>query len=446
MAASILNRPFFNAPGLRGLAVTLACAGLALMATGAARAAEPLTGSGQLLDRIVAVVNDGVVLESEVMQQGAAIVSRLRADGVQLPPAEVLQRQIVERLVVEKIQLQRAERLGITITDDQLNNALGTVARRNNITLAQLPDALAEQGIDYAAYRADIRKEMAIDQLRNRDLVPRISITRDEVEAYLANKGEDQNEYDISHILIAVPPGATKEDRDQAEALANDIYNRASGGEDFAQLAVAYSNGQQALEGGKIGWRKAEQLPTLFSDSVVEMDPGTVSRPISSSSGFHLVRLDQTRGREPVMVEQRLARHILISPDELKTDNDARSECADLARRISEGEDFAELAREFSDDKGTANAGGDLGWMRRGMFVPQFEAALDDLEPGGMSEPVRSPFGWHLIELIDEREIDNSEEQSMIQASDEIRNRKLQQETERWLMQLRDEAFVDYRS
>ena len=408
-------------------------------------AAEPLTGSGQLIDRIVAIVNDGVVLESEVMQQGAAIVARLRADGVQLPPAEVLQRQIVERLVVEKIQLQRAERLGITITDDQLNNALGTVARRNNISLAQLPDALAEQGIDYTAYRADVRREMTIDQLRNRDLVPRIAITRDEVETYLASQGDDENEYDISHILIAVPPGATKEDRERAEALVNELHDRAENGEDFAQLAVAHSNGQQALEGGKIGWRKAEQLPTLFSDVVVEMNPGSVSDPIPSSSGFHLVRLDQTRGREPVMVTQRMARHILISPNELKTDTNARDEIAALAQRIKQGEDFAELAREFSDDKGTATKGGELGWAAPGSYVPQFEAALNEMSPGQMSEPVRSSFGWHLIELMDVREIDNSEEASLNQAYGEVRSRKLQQETERWLMQLRDEAFVDYR-
>ncbi|MEM6639342.1 MAG: peptidylprolyl isomerase [Pseudomonadota bacterium] len=435
MAASIVNP-------LRPL---LACALLGI--SGVVQAAEPLTGSGDLIDRIIAVVNDGVVLQSEVAQQGAAIVSRLRADGVQLPPADVLEKQIVERLVVEKIQLQRAERLGITITDDQLNSALGTVAKRNGLTLAQLPDALAEQGIDYTSYRTDIRREMTIEQLRQRDLVPRIAVTREEVEAYLESKGDDENEYDISHILIAVPPGASKSDRDNAEALVREIYERANNGEDFAQLAVAHSNGQQALEGGKIGWRKAEQLPTLFADQVVGMTAGTVSEPISSGSGFHLVRLDQTRGREPVMVKQRHARHILITPNELKTDADARSQISDLADKIRSGDaDFEEMAKTMSDDKGTAARGGDLGWQRRGTFVPQFEAALDGLAPGEMSDPVRSPFGWHLIELMEAREIDNSQEQSMIQASEEIRSRKLQQETERWLMQLRDEAFVDYKT
>ncbi|MFK7886610.1 MAG: peptidylprolyl isomerase SurA [Gammaproteobacteria bacterium] len=413
----------------------------------APQAAEPLDGSGQLLDRIVAVVNDGVVLQSEVMQQGNAIIQRLRADGVQMPPPDVLQKQIVEKLIVEQIQLQRAERLGVNVTDDQLNAALGGVAQRNNMTLSQLPDILAQQGINYADYRADIRREMMIEQLRNRDLVPRVTITREEVDAYLARKDSDnQNEYDISHILIAVPPGATPEDRATAEKLAQSLFERANNGEDFAQLAIANSNGQQALEGGKIGWRKAEQLPTLFADQVLEMAPGAVAPPIASGSGFHLVRLDQTRGREPIMVTQRKARHILISPNELKTDGDARAELAALAAKIKDGDDFAELAKENSDDKGTAAKGGELGWASPGSYVPQFEAALNDMTPGDMSEPVRSAFGWHLIQLQDVREIDNSEEASKNQAYNEVRARKLQQETERWLLQLRDEAFVDYRS
>ena len=424
-----------------------ALAALVLMGMSAPQAAEPLTGSGVLLDRIVAVVNDGVVLQSEVVQQATTIVQRLRAEGQQLPPPEILQKQIVERLIVQQIQLQRAERLGVDVTDDQLNAALGTVAQRNGMTLSQLPDALAQQGIDYASYRSDIRREMIIEQLRSRDLVPRIAITREEVEAYMARKdGESDTDYDISHILISVPPGASPDERAEAEKLAQSLYERANNGEDFAQLAIAHSNGQQALEGGKIGWRKAEQLPSLFADQVIEMESGQVSEPISSGSGFHLFGLDQTRGREPVMVTQRKARHILISPNELKTDADARAQLVELAQKIKDGADFAELAKENSDDKGTSNAGGDLGWANPGSYVPQFEAALNQMQPGDMSEPVRSSFGWHLIELLEVREIDNSEEASINEAYNEVRMRKLQQETERWLLQLRDEAFVDYRS
>lgn len=436
MAMSI-SKPLFFGP----------LAALALAVAGWVHAAEPLTGSGELLDRIVVVVNDGVVLQSEIIQQGSAIVARLRAEGVELPPPEVLERQIIEKLVVDKIQLQRADRLGVLITDDQLNAALGTVAQRNNMTLTQLPDALAAQGIDYAEYRESIRREMRIEQLRNRDLVPRISITRKEVDEYLKRQSEgDQTEYDISHILISVPPGASPAERQKAEALANELYERASSGEDFAQLAVAHSNGQQALEGGKIGWRKAEQLPTLFTDNVIGMSAGEVSKPIGSSSGFHLVRLDQTRGSEPIMVTQRLARHILISPNELMTDAEAKARIDDIAAKIRDGADFAEMAKEYSDDKGSGSLGGDLGWSNPGNFVPKFEAQLNSMQPGEMSDPIRTTFGWHLIELLDIREKDASEEASLNEAYAQVRSRKLQQETERWLLQLRDEAFVDYRT
>ena len=437
MARSISKPPFF--------ALAMASA-LALLAPGAL-AAEPMEGSGVLLDRIVAVVNDGVVLQSEVMTQGSAIVSRLRADGVQLPPAEVLQRQILEKLVVDKIQLQRAERLGVQVTDDQLNRALGVVAERNNITLSQLPDALAAQGVEYASYRDQIRRDMLIEQLRNRDLVPRVNITRKEVEDYMkrADAG-DNTDYEISHILISVPAGSTAEEREQAEVLALEVYNRAVDGEDFAQLAVAHSNGQKALEGGKIGWRKAAQLPTLFADQVLAMEDGDISKPISSSSGIHLVRLDQKRGAAPVMVTQRQARHILISPNELLTDADARARLVDIAQDIEDGKDFAELAKEHSDDKGSGSQGGDLGWANPGNFVPEFEAALNEMEPGDISDPIRTAFGWHLIELLDTRVKDNSEEESLNEAYGEVRTRKLQDETERWLLQLRDEAFVDYRT
>lgn len=432
----------------RSINKSLFLLGLALSALALpTQAAEPLDGSGELLDRIVAVVNDGVVLQSEVMQQGSAIVQRLRADGVQLPPPEILEKQIIEKLIVDQIQLQRAERLGVAVTDDQLNAALGTVAERNNISLTQLPDALAAQGVDYTEYRATIRREMMIEQLRNRDLVPRVSITRKEVEDYMKRRDTSSKiDYSISHILISVPPGATPAQRETSEKLANDLYERANNGEDFAQLAVANSNGQQALEGGKIGWRKAEQLPTLFAEQVLAMEAGQVAEPIASSSGFHLVRLDETRGTEAVMITQRNARHILISPNELLNDAQARDRLIALAQQIEEGADFAELAKEHSDDKNSGSQGGDLGWAEAGKFVPEFDAALDQMQPGQISEPVRSAFGWHLIELMDVRVVDNSEEASLNEAYGEVRARKLQQETERWLLQLRDEAFVDYRT
>lgn len=420
----------------------------AILVTGTVgvRAQEPLSTTGVLLDRIVVVVNDGVVLQSEVERQTASIVARLRMEGMQMPPREVLVKQIVEKLIMDKIQLQRADRLGINVSDDQLNAALATVAQRNQISLSQLPEALAAQGISYADYREDIRNEMRIEQLRNRDLIPRIDISRKEVEDFLKRRGKNaDSDYDISHILISVSPAASAEERAEAKKRADEIYERLRDGEDFAQLAIAYSNGQQALEGGRIGWRKAEQLPTLFADQVLAMKPGDVSEPIASGSGFHIVRLNELRGAEPVIVTQRHARHILISPNELRSDAEAKAIAADLRARIAAGEDFVALAKQHSDDKVSAVDGGDLDWANPGTFVPQFEAQLDRMQPGDVSEPVRTPFGWHIIELLGTREKDNSEEQSMQEAYIAIRGRKLQQETERWLLQLRDEAYVDYR-
>lgn len=419
---------------------------LACILATAGSAGAALSTTGQLIDRILVVVNEGVVLQSEVDRQMIAIVTRLRESGVQLPPADVLQKQIVEKLVIDSIQLQRADRLGILITDDQLNTALSRVAARNSMTLSQLPDVLAEQGIDYAVYREDIRKEMKIEQLRNRDLLPRIAITRKEVEEYSKRREKrNQNEYNLSHILLTVAPGSTPEEREEVEKRARQIYDRVEQGEDFAQLAVAYSNGQQALEGGKLGWRKAEQLPTIFSEVVTAMTIGDVSEPIASPSGFHLVKVDEIRGRAPVIVTQRHARHILVSPNELRSDAEARARLADLVLQIDNGADFEEIAKEHSDDKGSANGGGDLGWANPGYFVPEFEAVLNRLQPGERSEPFRSPFGWHVVEMLEVREKDNSEEADLQQAYMEIREGKLQQETESWLLKLRDEAFVDYR-
>lgn len=406
-----------------------------------------LSSTGVLLDRIVVIVNDGVVLQSEIDRQTEAVVARLRGDSVQLPPRDILRQQIVEKLIIDRIQLQRAERLGIQIADDQLNAALSTVASRNNLSLADLPQALQAQGLDYVAYREDIRREMVIEQLRNRDLVPRIAISREEVDEFVNRRGGSKNiDYEISHILISVPPGASPEERTAAENRANEVHGRLENGEDFGQLAVAYSNGQQALKGGKIGFRKSEQLPTLFADVVIKLQDGEFTAPLPSASGFHIVKLDSTRGAEKVIVNQRHARHILITPDELTTDSDAEAQLTDLRAQIEAGADFAELAKEHSDDKGTANKGGDLGWANTGNFVPQFEAQLDELQAGQLSQPFRSGFGWHVVELIDVREKDASEEATLNEAYGEVRARKLQQETESWLLQLRDEAFVDYRS
>ncbi len=310
-----------------------------------------------------------------------------------------------------------------------------------------MPSAPSAAGsCDYNLFRSEIRNEITIERLRNRDLLPRIEISRREVEEYLRKKERTKadEEFNLSHILNAFPPGASEDDRAQAAERARSVYLRAKAGEDFAQLAVANSAGQQALEGGKIGWRKTEQLPTLFADVVIDMGAGDVSEPIPSPSGFHIVRVDELRGPQQVIIPEWRARHILIAPNELITATEAEELARDLHRQILDGADFAELAEEHSADRGSASAGGELSWARPGTFVPPFENAIRSMSPGDISEPVRSQFGWHIVELLEQRETDASEEVSMNQAYIEVRARKLQQATEDWLLRMRDEAFVEY--
>ncbi len=414
----------------------------------AAHAADALSTDGELLDRIVAVVNDGVVLESELDAQLRAIEARFRSEGNQLPPREVLRRQLLERLVVVRAQLQRAEQIGLTVPDEQLNEALSGVAQRNGITLGQLPAALAAQGIDYALYREEMRREILLDQLRARIVGSRIEITPGEVERHMNREAKvgDDIEYAISHILIQLPSAPSPEAIAEAADKAELIRQRVAAGEDFSQLAVAYSAGQTALEGGRLGWRRASQLPTMIAEKIPEMQVGDVTEPIRGGGGLHLFRLDDSRGAEKVIVQQRLARHILIRPSEVLTDVEARMKLERLREQIVSGEEtFETLARAESDDKSSANEGGELGWAAPGTFVPEFEKTLDGLSPGELSGVFRSQFGWHLVELLDTREHDSTEDINRNKAFAAIRARKFEEETQRWLRELRDESFVDVR-
>ena len=414
-------------------------------AAGAAHA-QAQSAAGELLDRIVAVVNDGIVLQSELDERLLTTAAGLRQQGVQLPPRELLERQILEQLIIEQVQVQRAGRMGIQVPDSALNSALTNLAQRNGLTLSQLPDALASQGLSYARYREDIRKEMLLEELRRRDLESRVNVTQQEVDEYLARNDANANvEFNISHILVPIPPGSEQADVDEARRKIESVYEKLRSGEDFSRMAVAYSSGQQALDGGRLGWRQGDQLPTLFADVVPDLAAGEFSAPIRSASGFHIVRVNETRGAEAVIVTERHARHILVSVNELVTDDDARLKLAELRERIVNGEEFGALAKEHSDDPGSANANGDLGWTVRGTFVPEFERVLAELEPGEMSQPFKSLFGWHLVELLGTRTADRSEEASINEAARIIRERKLQDEAEAWILQMRDEAFVDYR-
>lgn len=436
----------------RGRAAASAALGLALVAglLGAARAPAqeaPPEPAGVLLDKIVAVVNDGVVLQSELEEEVAVISSRLEEQGTLLPPRDIFETQVLERLIVRRIQLQRAERLGVRVDDQSLNRALTAVAERNGITFAELPRALAAQDIDYGAYRRELREEMIIEQLRARDVMSRIDISQNEVDRRLAEQaGRDTSiEYRIRHILVSTPEAASNEEIAEARQRAASLRERIESGEDFGQLAVSYSAGQTALDGGDLGWMNVTSMPTLFVNVVTRLEPGEVSAPIPSGSGFHIVKLEDTRGAARMMVQQAHAQHILIKPNEVVTNRQAYRRVQEIRDRIMAGEDFDLMAKQYSEDPGSANAGGDLGWTSPGSFVPDFERVVYDLEPGEVSQPVRTEFGWHIIKVLGFREFDQSEEIARQEAIRALRREKQVTETERWIRQLRDEAYVEKR-
>jgi len=418
--------------------------------TGAIAQTRELSTSGELIDRIAAVVNDGVVLASQLDDQTTEITERLRQQKTELPPANVLRRQILERLVVEEIQVQRADKLGIQISDEMLNGALENVAKSNGISFPDLPRALEQQGVDYRSYREDIRRQMKLQMLRQRDVIGRINVSPRELEQAMARaqNAPDQNtEYNVSHILVSVPVTASPEQVQAREARATEVYNKAKGGEDFAQLAVGYSDSSTNIEGGSLGWRKGSQLPSIVGDQVAKMKPGEISQPIRTPSGFHIFKLNEQRGgNSNAVVSQVHARHILLRTSELEDDQTVQQKLSDIRNRILNGhEDFAAIAAVTSQDPGSAADGGDLGWTNPGSFVPAFDQQLDQLKENEMSQPFKTEFGWHLVQLLGRRSHDSTQDRIRQQVFAQLRESKAEEETELWLRRLRDEAFVDYR-
>jgi peptidyl-prolyl cis-trans isomerase SurA len=422
---------------------------LAFTATTALAQTRELSSSGTLLDRIAAVVNDGAVLSSQLDEQTDQVIERLRLQKTELPPRNVLRRQILERLVVEEIQVQRADRLGVQVSDEMLNGALDDVAQRNNISFADLPQALAQQGIDYRNFRDDIRRQMTLQLLRQRDVIGRINISPRELEQFMARQqnAPDQNaEYNISHILISVPVTASPEQIESREQRAREVYDKAQAGEDFAQLAVAYSESSTNIEGGALGWRRGPQLPSIIAERIPSMKAGAVSEPIRTPSGFHLFRVNEIRGGEQqAVVAQVHARHILLRTNELEDDQTVQTKLANIRERVLKGEDFAAIAAVTSQDPGSAADGGDLGWAGPGTFVPEFEKQLEDLAENEITQPFKSKYGWHIVQLLGRRQHDATEDVRRNRAFAELREAKAEEETELWLRRLRDEAFVEYR-
>jgi peptidyl-prolyl cis-trans isomerase SurA len=430
-------------------AMALAAIGLSLQGSACAQTRE-LATRGELLDRVAAIVNDGVVLNSELDAQIEVVSGRLRAQKLELPPQNILRQQVLERLVLQEIQLQHATRAGVKVSDETLNTALLDIAKRNNLTLSQLPQALASQGIDYASYREEMRKEITLTLLRQRDVLQHIAVTPHEIDQYLdkqARTPSEHSEYNVSHILVAVSQEAGTAQLEQAAKRADEVYQRAKNGEDFAKLAVAYSNSQTALEGGALGWRKGSELPTFLSDVVAKLKPGEVSEPLRTPTGYHIIRLNDERGgATQTVIDQVHVRHILMKTNELADDATVKQKLMAVRERIVKGEDFAGLAQTLSEDPGSASEGGDLGWTGPGAFVPEFEAALTGLKDGEISEPVHTQYGWHLMQMLGHRRFDNSDEMKRRQAAEAIRAGKADEETELWLRRLRDDAYVEYKS
>jgi len=423
---------------------------LCLALAGAAHAqTREASSSGELLDRVAATVNDGVVLMSELDEQMAIVVDRLRTQKLELPPQNVLRQQILDRLVLQELQMQRADRAGIKVSDETLNNALNDVAQSNHIRLADLPSALASQGIDYASYRDNIRKELAMQILRQRDVIARINVSPREIDQFLDRQKKmpsEANEYDISHILIAVPQAASPEQAEEAAKKADEVYQKATSGEDFGRLAVAYSNSQTALEGGRLGVRKGTELPTFLGDAVATMKAGDVSKPIRTPSGFHIIKVNEIKGSAQVIQNQVHARHILIKTNELQDDATVQQKLVSIRDRIlNKGENFAAVASVVSEDPGSAAEGGDLGWAGPGTYVPEFEKQLAQLQPDEISQPFRTQFGWHIIQLLGRRQFDVTDDQRRQHAFAALRESKADEETELWLRRLRDEAYVEYK-
>jgi peptidyl-prolyl cis-trans isomerase SurA len=392
---------------------------------------------GEMLDRIAAIVNDGLVLKSELDVQMSSVQKRLQEQRVELPSQSVLQQQVLDRLVLQEIQLQRAKHVGLTVTDEQLNGALQEIAVRNKIPFDQLPTALAAQGVDYKLYRESMRKELTLSTLRQRDVITHINVSPHELEQYLARQqnAASNDEFNVSHILLSLPAAATPQQLEEISHKAQDVAARAAKGEDFGQLAIANSNSQTALDGGQLGWRKGAQLPQFILDLVVKMKPSEVSQPVRTPSGYHIVKLNERRSGEAlVMINQIHVRH---------DDETVRQKLAKLRERIEKGENFAGIASTASEDPGSAPDGGDLGWSGPGTFVPEFDKAIAELKDNEISEPFKTRYGWHIVQMLGTRTYDSTDDVRRQKAFAAIRESKADEETELWLRRLRDDAFVE---
>jgi len=412
-----------------------------------AAAPAPPEATGEI-DRILVIVNDDVITETELANRLAETKKQLALEKIKTPPDDILRKQLLDRMVLERLQLQLAVQTGIRVGESEVDQAIETIARRNNLSVENFRKALAKSGMDAAAYRAQTRDQLTIQQLLEREINNRVNVTDSEVSHFLENpqsRADMDVTYNLSHILIGIPESASPEAIQAAKKRAEDILRQLKAGADFEQIAVSYSQGADALKGGGLGWKKPGELPELFLGALKGMSPGDISETLRSPNGFHILKLNDKRGAaQAEAVTQTHVRHILLRTSEIQSLEDARQKLLNLRERVENGDDFAALARAHSEDTGSAASGGDLGWVNPGMMVPEFEKAMNALKPNQLSQPVRSSFGLHLIQVLGRRSHDITQERLEAAARQQIHARKADERYEQWARQLRDEAFVEY--
>ncbi|MDR9466640.1 peptidylprolyl isomerase [Marinospirillum sp.] len=407
-----------------------------------------LLAEQRLLDRVVAVVGEEALMESELQDRMQMVRSQIADRGLQVPPDEVLREQVMERLVIDTIQLQLAEENGLRIDEQTLSGTIDRIARQNNMTRNQFRQAIENDGMTFSAFREQIRQEMLISQVRQRQVGQRIQVSQQEIDNYLSSPEaleEEGREFRVGHILIPVPDSPSPEEVARAQEKAEELLNKIRKEKNFQEVAVSASAGDQAFSGGDLGWRTALALPSLFADRVVTLKEGEIAGPIRSPSGFHLIQLLETRGGSEQLVEQTRARHLLLTPNALRDEKATQALILQMRQRIQEGESLATLASEYSDDRASRQSGGDLGWVSPGQMVPAFEKAMQELEPGEISQPVQSRFGWHLIEVEERRQADVTDSTRRQQVQQLLSERRFEEEVQNWLREIRDSTWVEIR-
>ncbi len=408
----------------------------------------PSVAAVVLLDRIAVVVDEDVIMASEIEDRLRTIKSQIAASpSGNSPSDEVLQSQIIERLIVESLELQMAERSGVRVSDEELTQALRSIAGQNNLTLEQFQQAIAQDGLSWPEMREQVRREIAISRVQQGIMRRRIQVTEQEIKNFLASDlGEaiTADEYRLAHILLTIPEGGRVEDVDNTRTTAEKLLKLLDEGADFQSLAIEWSAGQNALSGGDLGWRKPQQVPSMFASYVKTMEVGDVKGPIKSGTGYHLIKLLEKRGADAEgQIEQTRVRHVLVKPNEIRNDREARELATSLRNEVIEGRDFAEVAKLYSDDPGSALSGGDLGWNRAGIYVPEFEATMRASDVNSVSEVFKSSHGYHFLEVTGRRIEDFSDQFRMGQAENYLRNQKFDEELENWILEIRHGAFVE---